>query len=48
MSTNGDVKMQYENVVNDDLTNILSQFNHNFSEYAFGVNVTLIRSFEGL
>lgn len=43
--------VSYEGVkkqqVNDDLTNIQSQFKNDFSEYAFIVNITSIRTFKG-
>lgn len=43
---NEDVKKWYENVVCDDLTKIQSQFNNDFSKYAFIVNLASIRSSE--
>lgn len=40
-------KWRCENVVSDDLANIWSQFNVNFSKYAFIVNLVSIRTFKG-
>lgn len=34
-------------MVSDDLTNIWSQFNNNFAEYAFIMNLASISSFKG-
>lgn len=34
-------------MVSDDLTYMRSQFNNDFSEYAFAVNLASIRTFKG-